>query len=170
MEEEIIGTTGPGVDILKDKLTQEEWNALCVVHRMTNRLNIGLSFKFEKSVDISFENGFQIVDESVFLEKEYHKVKDKVFDGYRTDFDKLNETELRLLWEQIQQLNLEQGLKQETLDDSVNAIADAIRKRQAPNGVLTACQMEVNGKCNHPACPSQTEDDCSLPHWSDKLI
>ncbi len=131
--EEIIGTTGPGVELLKNNLTQEEWNALCIVHRMTNRLNVGLSFKFEKSIDISFENGSQIVDETVFLNKEYYKIKKKVFDGYRTDFDKLDENELRLLWEQIQQLNLEQGLSQETLDDSVKAISNAIKKRKSSN-------------------------------------
>lgn len=129
--EENIGTTGPGVELLKDNMTQEEWNALCVVHRMSNRLNVGIKFQYEKSVDISFENGSQIVDESVFFEKEYHKIKDQVFDGYRTDFDKLDEKELRLLWEQIQQLNLEQGLTQETLDDSVKAISNAIKKRQS---------------------------------------
>lgn len=71
--EEIIGTTGPGVDLLNDNLTQEEWNALCVVHRMTNRLDIGIRFDYSKSIDIRFENGSQIVDESVYLSKESKK-------------------------------------------------------------------------------------------------
>lgn len=70
MEEEIIGLTGPGVDLLNNNLTQEEWNALCVVHRMTNRLNVGIRFDYSKSIDIRFENGSQIVDESVYLSKE----------------------------------------------------------------------------------------------------
>jgi hypothetical protein len=72
--EEIIGNTGPGVDLLNKNLTQEEWNALCIVHRMSNRLDIGIRFDFERSVDITFhlnfENGSQIVDESVYLSKE----------------------------------------------------------------------------------------------------
>lgn len=68
--EEIIGTTGPGVDLLNNNLTQEEWNALCVVHRMTNRLNVGIRFDYSKSIDIRFENGSQIIDESVYLSKE----------------------------------------------------------------------------------------------------
>ena len=50
--EEIIGTTGPGVDLLNDNLTQEEWNALCVVHRMTNRLDIGIRFDYSISIDL----------------------------------------------------------------------------------------------------------------------
>lgn len=32
MEEEIIGTTGKLVDLFEKELTQEEWNALCIVH------------------------------------------------------------------------------------------------------------------------------------------
>ena len=50
--EEIIGTTGPGVDLLNDNLNQEEWNALCVVHRMTNRLDIGIRFDYSISIDL----------------------------------------------------------------------------------------------------------------------
>lgn len=74
MEEEIIGTTGPLLDLLNKNLTQEEWNALCIVHKMSNRLDIGIRFDFERSIDMSFhlnfENGSQIIDESVYLSKE----------------------------------------------------------------------------------------------------
>ena len=75
--EEIIGTSGPGVELLSANLTQEEWNAICIVHRMSNRLNLGIRFDYEHSIDISFENGSQIVDESVYLSKEEIKPKEE---------------------------------------------------------------------------------------------
>lgn len=70
MEEEIIGTTGPIVDLFNKELTQNEWNALCIVHRLTERLNVGIRFDWSKSIDVRSETGSQIVDESVFLSKE----------------------------------------------------------------------------------------------------
>jgi hypothetical protein len=41
---EIIGITGELVSLFEKELTQEEWNALCIVHRLTNRLDIGIHF------------------------------------------------------------------------------------------------------------------------------
>lgn len=70
MEEEIIGTTGKLVDLFNENLTQEEWNALCVVHRLGARLNIGIRFDWSKSIDVRSEEYSQIIDESVFLSKE----------------------------------------------------------------------------------------------------
>jgi hypothetical protein len=67
---EIIGTTGVLVDFLKEKLTQEEWNALCIIHRLGNRLQLGIRFDWSRSIDIRNVNGSQIIDESVFLERE----------------------------------------------------------------------------------------------------
>lgn len=65
-----IGTTGKIVDLLNDNLTQEEWNALCVIHRLGNRLNIGIRFDWSKSIDIRSSDYSQIIDETVFLDKE----------------------------------------------------------------------------------------------------
>lgn len=74
MEEDEIGTTGFVVDLLNSKLTQEEWNALCVVHRLSNRLNVGIRFEWTKSIDVKVAGeGSQIVNESVFLNKEIIK-------------------------------------------------------------------------------------------------
>lgn len=70
MEEEIIGTTGPGVDFLVENLTQEEWNAICVVHRLKNRLDMGIRFDYEHSIDIRTNDFSQIIDESVYLTRE----------------------------------------------------------------------------------------------------
>lgn len=71
MEEDEIGTTGFVVDLFNSKLTQEEWNALCIVHRLTNRLNVGIRFEWTKSIDVKVAgNDSQIVDVSVFLNKE----------------------------------------------------------------------------------------------------
>ncbi|MCK9430178.1 MAG: hypothetical protein M0R17_09260 [Candidatus Omnitrophica bacterium] len=68
---EIIGTTGVLVDFLKEKLTQEEWNALCIIHRLGNRLQLGIRFDWSRSIDIrAASSGSQIIDESVFLERE----------------------------------------------------------------------------------------------------
>jgi hypothetical protein len=68
--EETIGTSGKIVDLFNKELTQEEWNALAIIHRMTKRLNIGVRFDWDKSIDVRSENTSQIVDESVFLSKE----------------------------------------------------------------------------------------------------
>lgn len=70
MEEEIIGTTGELVDLFNKELSQEEWNALAIIHRMTNRLDIGIHFDWDKSIDVRSLTKSQIIDESVFLTKE----------------------------------------------------------------------------------------------------
>ncbi len=48
---------------------------------------------------------------------------------YKTDFSKINKAGLCLLWEHIQQLAEEQGLKKETLEDCAKALREAIDKR-----------------------------------------
>lgn len=68
-EDEIIGTTGEIVDLLDKELTQEEWNALSVIHKMTNRLNLGIRFDWTNSIDVKSKTTSQIVDESVFFNK-----------------------------------------------------------------------------------------------------
>lgn len=73
MEEEIIGTTGILVDLLNENLTQDEWNAICIVHKLTNRLNIGIRFDYVRSIDVKSLKCSQIIDESVFLDKENYK-------------------------------------------------------------------------------------------------
>ena len=70
MEEEIIGTTGKLVDLFNENLTQEEWNALCIVHRLSTRLNVGLRFDWIYSIDVCSNEYSQIIDESVFLNRE----------------------------------------------------------------------------------------------------
>ena len=70
MEEEIIGTTGKIVDLFNANLTQEEWDALCVIHRLTARLNVGIRFEYSKSIDVRSTEYSQIVDQSVFLSRE----------------------------------------------------------------------------------------------------
>jgi hypothetical protein len=70
MEEEIIGTTGKLVDLFNEKLTQEEWNALCIIHRLGARIGVGIRFDWSKSIDVRSEECSQIIDESVFLKKE----------------------------------------------------------------------------------------------------
>jgi hypothetical protein len=37
---------------------------------MTNRLELGIRFDWEKSIDVRSENSSQIIDESVFINKE----------------------------------------------------------------------------------------------------
>lgn len=69
-EENEVGTTGVLVDLLNENLTQDEWNAICIVHKLTNRLNIGVQFNYNKSIDIISSNCSQIIDESVFLNKQ----------------------------------------------------------------------------------------------------
>ena len=68
--EEVIGTTGEIIDIFNENLSQEEWNALCIVHRLTLRLSLGIRFEWDKSIDVKSATTSQIVDESVFLKKE----------------------------------------------------------------------------------------------------
>ena len=70
MEEEIIGTTGPLVDLFNKELTQEEWNALCIIHRLGARLSVGIRFDWSKSIDVRGKDCSQIIDESVFLDRE----------------------------------------------------------------------------------------------------
>ena len=68
-DEGIIGSTGPIVDLFNKELTQEEWNALVIIHKLTNRLNLGIRFDWSKSIDVKCHEYSQIVDESVFLNK-----------------------------------------------------------------------------------------------------
>lgn len=70
MKEEIIGTTGKIIDMFNENLTKEEWDALAIIHRMTNRLNVGIHFDWSRSIDVRTEECSQIIDESVFLNKE----------------------------------------------------------------------------------------------------
>jgi hypothetical protein len=72
--ENVIGTEGGLVDYMNDNLTQEEWNALCVIHRMSARLDIGIRFDWSNSIDVRHGSISQIVDESVFLGKENNKI------------------------------------------------------------------------------------------------
>lgn len=78
---ENIGKKGEIVDFMNKELTQEEWNSLAVIHRMTNRLNMGVRFDYSKSIDVKTINGSQIVDDSVFLDKE--KTKPIINDEYK---------------------------------------------------------------------------------------
>ena len=71
--EEIIGTTGKIVDLFKSELTDEEWSALAIIHRMTNRLNLGVHFDWSHSIDVRSEITYQIIDESVFFDMELIK-------------------------------------------------------------------------------------------------
>lgn len=77
MGNEIIGTTGKIVDLFNENLTQEEWNALCIVHRLRTRLNLGIKFEWSKSIDVKTKDYSQIVDESVFLNKETNIIKEE---------------------------------------------------------------------------------------------
>ena len=70
MEEENIGVTGQLVDLFNNELTQNEWNALAIGHRMSKRLNVGIRFDWSKSIDVRSNNYSQIIDERVFLDKE----------------------------------------------------------------------------------------------------
>lgn len=72
MKEEIIGTTGKLVDLFNENLTQEEWKALCVVHRLGARLSVGIRFDWSKSIDVRGVDCSQIIDESVFLDREHN--------------------------------------------------------------------------------------------------
>jgi len=65
---DIPGMTGPIVDLFNKELTDKEWQALCVVHRMRLRLNLGIRFDWNKSIDVRSETTSQIVDENVFLQ------------------------------------------------------------------------------------------------------
>jgi len=66
------------------ELTQKEWNALCIIHKLTLRLDIGIRFDWSKSIDVKHKSISQIIDESVFLNKETKKIiisKSKSFYG-----------------------------------------------------------------------------------------
>lgn len=69
-DEEIPGLTGEIVDLFNKELTQQEWDALCIIHRMRLRLNLGIRFDWSRSIDVKSETTSQIVDEYVFLNKE----------------------------------------------------------------------------------------------------
>jgi hypothetical protein len=73
-----IGEQGKLVDLFNENLTQEEWNALCIVHRLSNRLNIRIRFDYEKSIDVKSKDYSQIIDETVFLSKETSITNEKV--------------------------------------------------------------------------------------------
>ena len=68
-EDDDIGMTGPLVDLFNKELTQEEWKALCIVHKLTDRLNIQIQFNFKHSIDVIGLETSQIIDEEVFLSK-----------------------------------------------------------------------------------------------------
>lgn len=68
-EDNQIGTTGEIVDLFNRELTESEWNALAVLHSMSNRLKIGIRFDWEHSIDVRSQSTSQIVDESVFLSR-----------------------------------------------------------------------------------------------------
>jgi hypothetical protein len=67
--EKIVGTTGPIVDLFNKELTQQEWDAICLIHELTNRLNVGIRFDYTKSIDVRSETCSQIIDDSVYLNK-----------------------------------------------------------------------------------------------------
>lgn len=69
-DDDDIGTTGEIVDLFNQELTDDEWNALCVVHRMRNRLSLGIRFEWPDSIDVRSKTTSQIVDESVFLKRQ----------------------------------------------------------------------------------------------------
>ncbi len=69
-DEPIIGTEGPIVHLFQKELTQHEWDAICIVHRLGARLNVGIQFNYTRSIDVISTSYSQIVDESVFLERE----------------------------------------------------------------------------------------------------
>ena len=69
-DDKAIGTTGEIVDLFNEKLTQEEWNALCIIHRLSLRLDAGIRFDWSHSIDVKTKKHSQIIDESVFLNKE----------------------------------------------------------------------------------------------------
>lgn len=62
----------PTESLLNKELTQTEWDALCVVHRLRKRLGIGFEFGYDSSSVLTMgkEYPVQIIQESVFLEKE----------------------------------------------------------------------------------------------------
>ena len=71
MEEEIIGTSGKFIDLFNENLTQEEWNSLCIVHRLGERLNICIRFDWSKSIDVRSEECSQIIDELLSINQRY---------------------------------------------------------------------------------------------------
>ncbi len=75
--DEVIGTTGVLVDYLKENLTEEEWNAISVVHCLKNRLDLGIRFDWSRSIDVRGCGTSQIVDENVFLQLEVWQCKSR---------------------------------------------------------------------------------------------
>lgn len=73
-EQEIIGTTGEIVDLFNKELSQKEWNALAIIHRLTARLSVGIRFDWSKSIDVRSQTSSQIIDESVFFNKEKNEI------------------------------------------------------------------------------------------------
>lgn len=69
-EDENIGTTGEIVDLFNAELTQDEWNALATIHRMSLRLDLGIRFDWSKSIDVRSKTTSQIIDVEVFFNKE----------------------------------------------------------------------------------------------------
>ncbi len=61
------------IDEMKEQLTQEEWDSLLIVHKLTNRLNIAINFQFTKSIDVRSESDSMIVDESILTEHSSNK-------------------------------------------------------------------------------------------------
>jgi hypothetical protein len=84
-EEEIIGTTGEIVDLFNKELTSEEWCALAIVHRMSNRLSVGIHFDWSKSIDVKSKTTSQIVDDSVFLNREIMIKQDIIINNLTYD-------------------------------------------------------------------------------------
>ena len=57
--------------LFNENLTQEEWNALCIVHRLTEKLKVGIRFEWSHSIDVRTEQYSQIIDEEFFLNNEF---------------------------------------------------------------------------------------------------
>lgn len=51
---------------LKANVTNEEFDAIAAVHKMSNRLNIGIRFDWTKSIDVRRNKASEIIDESFF--------------------------------------------------------------------------------------------------------
>jgi len=46
-----------------------EWDALCIVHKMSNALGLGIHFNYAHSIDITDGHISQIVDEDIYLDR-----------------------------------------------------------------------------------------------------
>lgn len=49
---------------------QHEWNAICIVHRLGKRLNVGIRFDWMNSIDVCSTEYSQIIDELIFFNRE----------------------------------------------------------------------------------------------------